>query len=268
MENENRPSYRPSGPRFNRPIRESKSILYGIRPILEALQNGLELESIYLQKGAGGNLMKELRDQLAQSEISYQMVPVEKLNRLTNKVHQGAVAFLSQITYQKLDLLVPQIFEEGKVPLFMILDRITDVRNFGAIARSCECLGAHGIIIPIKGGAMIQEDAIKTSAGALLSMPVCRETQLRDAVHYLQNSGIQVIACTEKASDNLETVSMNGPTAILLGSEEDGISDHLIRMADHLVKIPMFGSIESLNVSVSAGIVLSEVQRQRRNLKG
>lgn len=263
MENENRFNFRHSG-YSNRPLKESKNLIFGIRPILEALQSGKELDSIYIQKGAGGNLIRELREKLAELELPYQMVPIEKLNRLTNKVHQGAVAFLSQITYQRLDLLVPQIFEEGKVPLFMILDRITDVRNFGAIARSCECLGVNGIIIPMKGGAQINEDAIKTSAGALLSIPVCRESVLRDTVLFLRNSGLQIIACTEKASDILETAQFKGPTCIILGSEEDGVSDNLIKISDHLVRIPMLGTIESLNVSVSAGIILSEVQRQRR----
>ncbi len=250
--------------RYNQPFKESKSILYGIHPILEAIQNGIELESLYLQKGVGGALMKELRDKLSEHEIAYQIVPVEKLNRLTTKVHQGVVAFLSQITYQKLDLLVPQIFEEGKVPLLLLLDRITDVRNFGAIARSAECLGVHGIIIPTKGGAMIHEDAIKTSAGALLTIPVCRESLGRDTILYLKNSGLQIISCTEKASELLETAHLTTPVCIIIGSEEDGISDTLIRSSDTLVKIPMLGSIESLNVSVSAGIILAEAQRQRR----
>jgi 23S rRNA (guanosine2251-2'-O)-methyltransferase len=263
MENEKRPSYRGSA-YPSRPFKESKNIIFGIRPILEALQSGKELDTIFIQKGAGGSLMKELRDKLAENELPYQIVPIEKLNRLTQKVHQGAVAFLSQITYQRLDLLVPQIFEEGKVPLFMLLDRITDVRNFGAIARSCECLGVHGIIIPTKGGAQINEDAVKTSAGALLSIPVCRESILRDSVLFLRNSGLQIVACTEKASDILETAQFKGPTCIILGSEEDGVSDNLLRISDHLVRIPMLGTIESLNVSVSAGIILSEVQRQRR----
>jgi len=263
MENENRPPFR-SGSSYGRPFKESKSIIYGIRPILEAILNGKELESVFIQKGAGGNALKELREKLAENEISYQIVPIEKLNRLTQKVHQGAVAFLSQITYQKLDLLIPQIFEEGKNPLFMLLDRVTDVRNFGAIARTCECLGVNGIIIPVKGGAQINEDAIKTSAGALLSLPVCRENQLKDSLVYLRNSGVSIIACTEKASDVVDMGSFKGPTCIILGSEEDGISDHLLRLSDHLVRIPMLGTIESLNVSVSAGIILSEVQRQRR----
>jgi len=263
MENESRPPFRGSS-YPSRPFKESKNIIFGIRPILEAIQNGTELDTIFIQKGAGGNLMKELRDKLAENGISYQIVPVEKLNRLTQKVHQGAVAFISQITYQKLDLLVPQIFEEGKIPLFMVLDRITDVRNFGAIARSCECLGVNGIIIPSKGGAQINEDAIKTSAGALLSIPVCREPVLRDTLFFLRDSGIQIIACTEKASDILESAPFKGPTCIILGSEEDGVSDNLLRISDQLVRIPMLGTIESLNVSVSAGIILSEVQRQRR----
>ena len=264
MENDNKPFYRSSGPRFNKTFKESKSIIYGIRPILEAISSGKELESVFIQKGAGGNLLKELRDKLAEKEISYQIVPVEKLNRLTSKIHQGAVAYLSQITYQQLDLLVPQIFELGKIPLFMMLDRITDVRNFGAIARSCECLGAHGLIIPSKGSALINEDALKTSAGALNSLPVCRENQLKDSITFLKNSGIQIISCTEKAVDVLESANLLGPTCLVLGSEEDGISDFLLKISDQLVKIPMFGTIESLNVSVTAGIILSEVQRQRR----
>ncbi len=264
MENERNTNYRSSGSRIYRPHKESKFTIYGIRPILEAIEKGEELESVFIQKGTGGNLMNELIDKLHKNQIAYQLVPVEKLNRITQKVHQGVVAFMAQITYHPLDILIPELFEKGETPLLMLLDRITDVRNFGAIARSCECLGVHGLIIPSKGNALINEDAIKTSAGALLSIPVCREPQLSHALQFLRNSGISIISCTEKASDPLESISYSQPACIVLGSEEDGIADAILRLSDHLVRIPMIGTIGSLNVSVSAGIILSEAQRQRR----
>ncbi|OYX92494.1 MAG: 23S rRNA (guanosine(2251)-2'-O)-methyltransferase RlmB, partial [Sphingobacteriia bacterium 35-40-5] len=217
--------------------------------------------------GLTGGIILELRSLINEQEIGFQLVPVEKLNRLTPKNHQGAVAFISPISYDKIENIIPAIYEKGEVPLVLILDGITDVRNFGAIARTAECAGVHALIVPSKGSAQINPDAIKTSAGALYKIPVCRHDSLFKTAKFLQESGLQLVACTEKTNDYLYQPDYTAPTAIVMGSEENGISTELIRIADHLAKIPMFGEIESLNVSVSAGILLYEAVRQKIALK-
>ena len=242
---------------------ESNQMVFGIRAVIEAIQGGKELESLYIQRGLSGAVFGELRSILKEYEISFQSVPVEKLNRLTLKNHQGVVAFISPIIYQKIEDIIPVIYEKGEIPLILILDGITDVRNLGAIARTAECSGVHAIVIPSKGSAQINPDAIKTSAGALFKIPVCRHENLLKTAKFLQESGLQLIACTEKTNNYLYQPDYTGPSAIIMGSEEDGISLELIRIADHLAKIPILGEIESLNVSVSAGIILYEAVRQR-----
>lgn len=246
-----------------RPKGESNQMVFGIRAVIEAIQGGKELESLYIQRGLNGSILEELRSILKEYEISFQSVPVEKLNRLTLKNHQGVVAFISPIIYQKIEDIIPVIYEKGEIPLILILDGITDVRNLGAIARTAECSGVHAIVIPSKGSAQINPDAIKTSAGALFKIPVCRHESLLKTAKFLQESGLQLIACTEKTNNYLYQTDYTGPSAIIMGSEEDGISSELIRIANHLAKIPILGEIESLNVSVSAGIVLYEAVRQR-----
>jgi len=193
-------------------------------------------------------------------------VPGEKLDGLTRKNHQGAVAYVSPIDFAPLDGLVSGLFEEGKVPFLLLLDRITDVRNFGAIARTAECLGVQAIVVPGRGAAQINGDALKTSAGALNLLPVCRENDLRASIEFLQQSGVLIVACTEKADEvvGAQTTDFSGPIAVLMGSEEDGISPELLRMADVKLRVPMTGQIQSLNVSVAAGIMLFEVARQRQ----
>ncbi|MEJ7779869.1 MAG: 23S rRNA (guanosine(2251)-2'-O)-methyltransferase RlmB [Daejeonella sp.] len=252
---------------FNRrrdvPPHESNQMVFGIRAIIEALKSGKEIESLYIQRGLTGGLILELRGLLKEYDLGFQLVPVEKLNRLTPKNHQGAVAFISPITYEKIENVVPGIYERGEVPLILILDGITDVRNFGAIARTAECAGVHALIVPAKGSAQINPDAVKTSAGALYKIPVCRHESLLKTAKFLQESGLQLVACTEKTNDFLYQPDYTGPTAVILGSEESGISTDLIRISDHLARIPMFGEIESLNVSVSAGVVLYEAIRQK-----
>ncbi|HYK75980.1 MAG TPA: 23S rRNA (guanosine(2251)-2'-O)-methyltransferase RlmB [Daejeonella sp.] len=243
--------------------RESNQMVFGIRAVIEALKSGKEIESLYLQRGLTGNIFQELRVILKEHEISVQLVPVEKLNRLTQKNHQGVVAFISPITYQKIEDIIPEIYEKGETPLILMLDGITDVRNMGAIARTAECAGVHAIVVPSKGSAQINPDAIKTSAGALYKIPVCRHESMQKTARFLQESGLQLVACTEKTNEFLYKPDYSVPTAIIMGSEEDGISTELIRISDHLAKIPMFGEIESLNVSVSAGILLYEAVRQR-----
>jgi 23S rRNA (guanosine2251-2'-O)-methyltransferase len=230
---------------------------------MEAIRSGRELESVYIQRGLSGALAAALKALMKEHGILFQQVPVEKLNRITPKNHQGVAAFISPITYQKIDEIVTSVYERGEVPLVLILDSITDVRNLGAIARTAECSGVHAIVVPSKGSAQINPDAVKTSAGALYKIPVCRVDSLVRTAKFLQESGLQLIACTEKTNDYLYTPDYTAPSAIILGSEEYGIANELIRISDHLAKIPMMGEIESLNVSVSAGVILYEAVRQR-----
>ncbi len=240
-------------------------MIFGSRPILEAMLAGKVLEKIFLQKGARNPTTDEIIATAKRFDVPVVSVPVEKLNNLTRKNHQGAVAFISAITYSPLEEIVTSLFEQGKNPLLLILDRITDVRNFGSIARNAECLGVDAIVIPSRGGAQINADAIKTSAGALHLVPVCRENNLKDTLDYLKNSGIQLVACTEKTEQNLTdgNVDFVGPTAIIMGSEEDGISPEYLKKADAKLRIPLLGQIGSLNVSVATGIILYEAMSQR-----
>ena len=243
--------------------RESNQMVFGIRAVIEAIKSGKEIESLYLQRGLTGEIILELRILLKEHDLGFQLVPVEKLNRLTPKNHQGAVAFISPIIYEKIENIIPAIYEKGEVPFILMLDGLTDVRNIGAIARTAECAGIHALIVPAKGSAQINPDAIKTSAGALYKIPVCRHDSLLKTAKFLQESGLQLIACTEKTNDYLYQADYTVPTVVIMGSEENGISSDLIRISDHLAKIPMFGEIESLNVSVSAGVLLYEAVRQK-----
>lgn len=238
-------------------------MVYGTRAIIESLNAEREIERVLIQKGIQNELISELMRELSAQNIPYSKVPLEKLDRLTKKNHQGAIAFISPIIYKSLDNIITQAFEEGKNPLVLVLDRVTDVRNFGAIARSAECAGVDAIVIPAKGGAQINADAVKTSAGALNHIPVCREENLKMTIEYLKNSGLIVVACTEKADKGLYEVDMKQPLALLMGSEEDGISPAYLEKVSDQVSIPMFGKIESLNVSVSTAVLLYEAIRQR-----
>ncbi|WP_026461601.1 23S rRNA (guanosine(2251)-2'-O)-methyltransferase RlmB [Adhaeribacter aquaticus] len=256
------------GVNFRAPRSESAEkieMIFGLRPILEALNAGKGLERIYLQKGQKNSITQDITELAHRANVPVALVPPEKLDTLTRKNHQGAIAYLAAITYMPLDNIVADIYEKGKVPLLLILDRITDVRNFGAIARNAECLGVDAIVIPSRGAAQVNGDALKTSAGALNVIPVCRENNLKDTLHFLQQSGIQIVACTEKSDTDITSSQLDftGPTAILMGSEEDGISPEYLKKADVRVKIPMIGQISSLNVSVASGIMLFEVLRQR-----
>ncbi|MGK9125545.1 23S rRNA (guanosine(2251)-2'-O)-methyltransferase RlmB [Olivibacter sp. SA151] len=251
---------------FSKPIkRESNQMVFGIRAVIEAIDSGKEIESLFIQRGLTGELFKELKDVLRNRNIGYQQVPIEKLDRITRKNHQGVIAVISPITYQKIEDVIPTIYEEGKVPLILILDGITDVRNFGAIARTAACAGVDALVVPNKGSAEINPDAIKTSAGALYKIAVCRHESLTQVIKFLQESGLQVVACTEKTGDTIYKPDFKSPTAIVMGAEDTGISDSIIRNADYLAKIPMFGDIASLNVSVSAGVIIYEAIRQRVN---
>jgi 23S rRNA (guanosine2251-2'-O)-methyltransferase len=243
---------------------KKEQMVFGIRPVLEALEAGKEIDKIMLQKGLRGELFRELLDIAGQLDIPLQRVPLDRLHRITRKNHQGVVAFISQIPYHRLEQVMPGIYEEGRVPLILVLDHITDVRNFGAIARSAECAGVDVIVIPSRGSAAINEDAIKTSAGALHNIPVCRSGSLAESVNFLRESGLKVVAATEKGNVDYDREDLAVPLAVILGSEDQGVSGQLLEMSDSLLRIPHAGKIASLNVSVAAGILLFEALRQRR----
>lgn len=239
-------------------------MIYGIHAVTEAIRAGKEIDKLFLQEGLKSDLSAELRRTTKENDVLYVMVPGAKLDRIAaGKNHQGCVAFISSITYFQIEELLPTIFEAGRTPLLLILDRITDVRNFGAIARSAECAGVDAIIIPSRGAAQVGADAIKTSAGALHAIPICRESNLKDTIDFLKASGLRIASCTEKGSTPHHKTELSGPLAIVMGSEEDGISSEYLKRSDVRVQIPMRGKISSLNVSVATGIILFEVLRQR-----
>ena len=239
------------------------SIIYGRHPILEAVESGKTIEKILFQQGLRGELEKEIRHLCRDHEIPLQVVPKERMNRVVSGNHQGVIAYTSPISYQNIESLLPEILEKKENPVFLILDSITDVRNIGAIARSAEVLGADGIILGMRGTAPINGDAIKTSAGALTRIPICRENSLANTITYLQEMGIIVSVSDLKGEKTVEQCNWNEPTAILLGAEGNGVHPSLIKAADQKFIIPQQGEINSLNVSVAAGIILYEVMRQR-----
>jgi 23S rRNA (guanosine2251-2'-O)-methyltransferase len=238
-------------------------MIYGTRAVMEAIKAGRPIEKILLQKGISNDLVRELISLARKHDVAFSYVPPEKLNRLSTKNHQGVICLLSAVEYASLDNIIHAAYSEGREPFLVILDRITDVRNVGAIARTAECAGVSALVLGEKGNAPISSDAMKTSAGALNHLPVCREKDLSKTITFLRDNGIMVVACTEKASKDIYAVEFNRPVALIMGSEEDGISNELIRYADELVRIPMRGKISSLNVSVAAGIAIYEVLRQQ-----
>lgn len=240
-------------------------MIFGIRAVIEAAEAGKDIDKVLVKRELSGELFKELQEVLRRYEIPMQRVPLERIDRITRKNHQGVIAFTSAVTYQKLEQIVPFLYEEGKNPFLVVLDGITDVRNFGAIARTCEVAGVDAVAIPARGSASVNADAIKTSAGALHTLPVCREQNLKDAVIFLKNSGVKVVAATEKAAKNYTEADYRDPVAILMGSEDEGVSPDILRVCDELVRIPQFGTIQSLNVSVAAGVMVYEVVRQRNS---
>lgn len=244
---------------------KSKDFIFGIRAIIEAIKAEKQIDKLLVSVDVGkSELMGELLSLAKEKKIFLQRVPDYKLNKITPKNHQGAIAYLSVVSYASFEDILQGVFEKGETPLFLLLDGVTDVRNLGAIARTAECAGVHAIIVPEKNSAQIGSDAIKTSAGALHYLPVSRVKSLSQAVKYLQQAGVQVVACTEKADNFLYDINMTVPTAIVMGAEDIGISHDIIKNADALAKIPMFGQISSLNVSVSAGVILYEAVRQRK----
>jgi len=240
-------------------------MIYGTRAVMEAIKAGKQIEKILVQTGLNNDLIRELAATARERNVPLSYVPLEKLNRLysNSKNHQGVICMLSAVTYASLNDLIDFAYSEGREPFFIILDRVTDVRNFGAIARTAECAGVEGIIIGDKGNAPMTSDAMKTSAGALNHLPVCRETDLKKTIKFLRDNGIMIVACTEKADKNIYEVKFDRPVTLIMGSEEDGISETLLRECDELVKIPMKGKIESLNVSVATGVAIYEVVRQK-----
>ncbi len=244
---------------------KNENIIYGIRAVMEAINADQPINKIFIQKGLKGELFKELESTVRKSGLSLSYVPIEKLNRLTRSNHQGVVAQISPVQFHNFEELVEQVLSKNELPLFLMLDGVSDVRNFGAIIRTAECSGVHGIIIPKNGAAPITDDTVKTSAGAAFNVPIAKVDHLKDAIFYLQSSGVVVTGATEKAENEIYGVNFNQPTAIIMGSEEKGISPSTLSILDHQAKLPLLGKIGSLNVSVACGVFLYEVVRQRNN---
>ncbi|HLU86466.1 MAG TPA: 23S rRNA (guanosine(2251)-2'-O)-methyltransferase RlmB [Taishania sp.] len=242
--------------------KEDKDIIFGVRAVIEAIKAEREINKILIQKGINKDLFFELKEALKGKDLNLQYVPSQKLDSLTQNNHQGVIAYVSPVEYGNIEELVDKLLTEGKKVNILVLDRITDVRNFGGIARTAECQGVDAILIPSKGSALVTSDAIKTSAGALNRIKVCKTDDLKNSLFYLQQSGIRIIACTEKAKSNLYETNLRGSVAIIMGNEESGITKDLINMSDIATKIPMRGEIQSLNVGVAAGMVLYEKTRQ------
>ncbi|MDR1154906.1 MAG: 23S rRNA (guanosine(2251)-2'-O)-methyltransferase RlmB [Bacteroidales bacterium] len=240
----------------------SQQMIFGLHPLMEAIDAGREISKVLLRKGLAGDMYRELLVSLRKHDIPSQVVPVEKLNRITRKNHQGVIAFVSPVEYVRIENLIPSLFENGENPFIIICEGITDTRNAGAIARTAECAGAHAILLPTKGSAMISADAVKTSAGALNHIAVCRTDNLRSTLVFLKNSGLKIIAATEKARDIYHQVDLTGPAALLLGAEDAGIPAEYLRMADVAVKIPVKGHVSSLNVSAAAAVLMYEMVKQ------
>jgi len=250
-------------PKIYRTMLKESDCIFGLRPVIEAVKAGKQIDRILIKQGLQGSLYHELMVEVRKNNIVYQIVPLERIELVTRKNHQGVLAWLSLIEFQSITNLLPMIFEKGEDPLILALDGVSDVRNFGAIVRSADCLGAHAVLIPEKGSAMITADAIKTSAGALHTFPVCREKSIVRSVDYLRESGLKVISATEKSGSDLSSLNLKGPVVLIMGSEDKGVSRELVSVSDHQVRIPMTGGIGSLNVSVAAGIILYEIVRQR-----
>ena len=243
--------------------KEREDIIYGRHPVLEALNSGAPIDKVFLQQGTRGEFEKELRNLCKTHEVPFTIIPGAKIGRMTRGNHQGVIAQMAAAAYQKTEDLIPMLYEQGLTPLLLLLDGVTDVRNLGAIARSAEVCGAHGLIIPQKNSAGLTADSVKSSAGALLRLPVCREKSLVNTVSLLQNSGIKVIASDLQAEQYLHELTLTEPLCIVMGAEGEGISEGVGRAADVRFKIPQAGELNSFNVSVAAGILLYETMRAR-----
>lgn len=244
-------------------MKKKDEYVYGLRPVIEAIKTGKTIERLLIKKGLKGALYHELKKEVKEHDIPYQLVPGEKLNRTTGKNHQGVIAWFSAIDYSDIANILPSVYESGHDPFILILDNISDVRNFGAIARTAECFGVHCIVIPEKGSARINAEAVKTSAGALNIIPVSRVKSITGTVSFLKNSGLKIAGASEKGNINLPSSEIKGPIALIMGSEDRGISFELSEMIDLNLRIPLSGKIESLNVSVAAGIMLYQIAANR-----
>lgn len=253
-----------NNPESQRPEGSKKDdFIFGLRPVMEAIDAGKTVDKIFLQNALQGEIYQELKNLLSKHGIRPNYVPVEKLNRFTRKNHQGVVAFISDVPFEKIEDVLPLLFEQGKTPFLLILDRLTDVRNFGAICRTAECVGIHAVILPEKGAAPINSDAIKTSAGAIYNLKICKEKNLAHTVDFLQQSGVQVFSATEKANKLIYDVNFTEPCAVVMGNEETGISKEVLHHSDEKIKLPIEGKTQSLNVSVACGAILYEAVRQK-----
>lgn len=248
--------------RIDNILMKQNKLIFGVHPLIEALEAGREIDKIFVRRGLKTDETQRIMAIARERIIPVQSVPVEKLDRLTSRQHQGIVAFLAEIEYTQLDQLIPQIYEQGRAPFFVVLDGITDVRNFGAIARTAECAGVDAIIIPERGSVSVTGDAVKTSAGALLRLPVCRVSSVPAAIRLLRDNGVKVVTASEKANTLYTDEALVPPLALVMGSEEHGASDDTLKLSDAIVRIPQVGAIGSLNVSVAAGIVIYEALRQ------
>ena len=244
---------------------DKSQVVFGISAVIEAIESGKQVDKVLMKKDLGGELARELLSVTREYNVPVQRVPVERINKVTRKNHQGVIAFMAAVDYYHVDDIVPALYDEGINPLVVVLDGVTDVRNFGAIARTCECAGVNCIVIPERNSVSVNADAVKTSAGALNYLPVCRERNLVKAVQYLRDSGFKVMGASEKTDLNYTKADFTGPVAIVLGAEDTGISTDVLKLCDTLVAIPEFGQINSLNVSVAGGIMIYEVVRQRLN---
>lgn len=252
---------------MNREYKKTKKpqqeMIFGLRAIMEAIKSGRDFERVAIRYDLKGDLALELKALLKTTSIPVLKMPNDKLDQITQKNHQGAIGFASEVLYQDIESVLPMIYEEGRVPFIVVLDAVTDVRNFGAIARSAECAGADAILVPAKNSAAINADAMKTAAGALDNIPVCRTNNLRESLIFLKESGLTLFAATEKADDFYYKKDFATPLAIVMGSEDLGIASHNLEVCNEAVKVPMMGNIASLNVSVAAGVLMFEVVKQR-----
>ncbi|MEG1643455.1 MAG: 23S rRNA (guanosine(2251)-2'-O)-methyltransferase RlmB [Bacteroidales bacterium] len=245
---------------------KDSDMIFGIRAVTEAIEAGKEIDKILVKADLSGELAGELFAALKRYGISAQRVPADRLNYITRKNHQGVIAFISPVNYQPLEEIIASVYERGEVPFILVLDHITDVRNFGAIARTAECAGVHAVVIPSRGSVSITADAVKTSAGALMTLPVCRPQSLTDAVKYMKSCGLQVVVASEKADMRYTQADLTGPMVLVMGAEDSGVSDQILALSDKIVSLPQYGTIASLNVSVAAGIIIYEAIRQRDNV--
>ncbi|MDR1652390.1 MAG: 23S rRNA (guanosine(2251)-2'-O)-methyltransferase RlmB [Prevotellaceae bacterium] len=245
--------------------RPEREMIFGIHAVIEAIRSNTAIEKILLRRDMSNQLQRELFAAISSANIPVSKVPPEKLNQLTSKNHQGAIAFISPVEFQDIENIVPLLFEQGQMPYIIVLDSITDVRNFGAIVRTAACAGVDAVVVPTTGSAAINADAVKTSAGALLTVPMCRVQNLKNTLRFLSDSGLKLVAVTEKADTDYTSVSYTEPVALILGAEDEGISPEILKLCDSQAAIPLLGTIESLNVSVAAGVAMYEALRQRKS---